>query len=106
MPVIIRTPKAPAEHLVIPFDFAHGLNTGETLTSIVSVTVEVAVGTDAASGSMQTPAAEIEEGGKRALVPVRAGVDGCQYDITVLADTSNPNKRLSITGRLSVKAGA
>lgn len=106
MPIIIKTKKAPAERIVIPFDFEHELSTGETLSSIVSVTVSVYSGTDASVGSMQTPSAAIEEGGKRVLVPLRNGVDGAVYDVTVLADTSNVNKRLSITGRLTVATGA
>jgi hypothetical protein len=88
--------KYDGENIVIPFDFAPGLDAGETIIGIVSVVSSlnsgggaVAIGTTQISGSM-------------ILAPVTGGVSGSSYVIKAIADTSNVNKRLEIVALLPV----
>lgn len=86
----------PGEKLVLTFQFAKGLATGETLVApTVSVTVDY--GTDA------TPSAIIvgsQVSGTDVLVSVAGQKVDVDYHIKVLCTTSNANKKLAVAGVL------
>lgn len=96
--------KDPAEVAVLTFDFSQALDAGETLTAIDSVTVEVSRGVDASSASILSGVAAIAISGLAVTQPVQGGIDGVNYNIKVVADTSNASKRLALTATLPVRS--
>lgn len=91
-------PKAPAAHLVLAFDFAPALTGTEQLTEIVSVDVTVNAGEDPNPASILPPSAVPNIQGAIVAVPVIE--TRASYKITVLVDTTNPYKRLSLSALL------
>lgn len=90
--------KAAASHLVLAFDFSRALGAGETLINIVEIAITVNSGTDPNPYAILSPTAIAGIQDKFVVVPVvetRAG-----YKITVTVDTSNPQKRLSLSALL------
>lgn len=100
----ILSAKDPAERRVVTFDFSLDLAAGETLTALVSRTVEVvAPGADPSATAMLVSDGEADATGKQWLLPVRAGVDIVDYIIQVVVDTNNSNKRLALACKLPVR---
>jgi hypothetical protein len=94
--MITLSSKYDGEHIVASFDFASGLATGETLTSIVSVTASLNSG----SGTITLGTYGIV--GTSISCPISGGVAGSSYVIKAICDTSNVNKRLEIAALLPV----
>jgi hypothetical protein len=99
-------PKDPLAKVLLTFDFTNTLATGETLTSVISVTVTTRSGSDSSPNAILNGAngtASIDATGKLVYVGVQGGIDGCDYAIKVLAQSSNPLKAPVIDGVLSVR---
>lgn len=95
--------KDPHAQLVLGFDMARDLATGETLVTPTAATITVVEGTDPSPGSMANGSPSVS--GTKVLVPVKGGVDGCVYSIEVGCTTSNAAKTLYMTGLLTVREG-
>lgn len=95
-------PKASKAHVVLAFDFAPALVTGETLTNLVGVEVEVNDGKDDNPDGILSPSATPGIQGALVVVPVIETKAG--YKISVTVDTSDPNKRLSVSALLPLLA--
>lgn len=100
----LLTDKDPDEAIVVTFDFSPALDAGETLSSIESVTVEVSAGVDPAPGDILTGQAIITVDSLMVQQPVVGGVNGVNYNIKALAQTSTPSKRLAVTAILPVRS--
>ena len=96
-----RNPKPQAAREVLEFDFSARLAAGETLTGVASVAFAVRAGADASPELLANGAASVA--GATVLVPVKDGVAGVDYAITVVATTSNAAKRPGLTGLLQVR---
>lgn len=92
--------KDAAEKVVLTFDFAPELASGETLSGDPQVSVAALSGTDPVPANLLNGAAEID--GAAVLVPVKDGVRNAQYAVKVVMATSNSKKVLAITGKLYV----
>lgn len=95
-------PKAPKAHVVLSFDFSPALVNGETLTNIVAVDVTVNDGKDDTPDGILSPSATPGIQGNFVVVPVIETKAG--YKIGVTVDTSDPNKRLSVSALLPLLA--
>jgi len=95
-------PKPAKAHVVLSFDMAPGLVDGETLTDLVDVSVAVNDGRDDDPYAILSPTATPGVQDKLVVVPVVDTKAG--YKINVTVDTSNPNKRLSVTALLPLLA--
>lgn len=102
--LMFRSTKHPQAKNVLTFDFSLGLAAGETLTGTPTVTVETLFGTDAAPAALLNGSAVLSTDALSVLVPVKAGVDGVQYKITVVVGTSNTLKTLAMTAALAVRS--
>lgn len=93
--------KRVSEKLVLAFEFLDELATGEALVAVSSTTVKVLDGADATPEQIINGVATIV--GADVLLPVKGGVAGCDYQIEVVATTSNVNKTMARVGRLYVE---
>ena len=94
--------KIASEKLVLPFDFTNGLDTGETVIGPITVNIQVSRGKDATPGAMLNGPAVIDATSKIVFQGVQGGVIGTDYQIEVIAPTSNPKKVLAIKAVLPV----
>jgi hypothetical protein len=94
----------PAEEWPLTFNFANDLATGETLTSIVAVTITLAAGTDPNPTAIANGLAGIDPTNTQVIVPVKAGVLNCDYQILVTVATTNSLKELTCIGILPIRA--
>lgn len=92
------------ENVPLTFDFSAGLAEGETLTTIDSVAIAVSFGTDATPGAVLVGGNSVDASFTKVIVPVKDGVAGCDYDVKVVVNTSNPLKQLALVGVLPVRA--
>lgn len=97
------SPMDPADRGVLTFDFSQRLDAGELLSGAITVTVGMQLGTDATPDAILNGAASFDEASMKVLVPVRDPQPGAQYAIKVIVDTTNPKKRLALTGVLPVE---
>lgn len=97
------SPKAPPEHVVLTFDFTNLLEADETLTDVVSVNVVARVSPDPNPTAILGAGAVIDETGKKFYQPVTGGLNGVDYVIYPLMDTSNPMKRIMFSATLPVR---
>ena len=91
---------------LLQFDFSARLAPGETLASVVSVAVSVSYGTDASPAGILNGAPYLSTDNLSVMVPVQtltAGVSGVDYDIKVIAATTNASKSPGCVGTLSVR---
>lgn len=95
--------KDPSENVVVTFDFSPALVDGEMIDAIVSVTVEVSAGEDASPEDILNGTALVTIDGLAVQQPVTGGLDGVNYSIKALCDTTNPEKRLAVTAILPVR---
>ena len=103
MSLPFKRAKDPHAQIVLGFDMARDLASGETLSTPDAATITVASGTDASPSSMANGSPTVS--GTKVLVPVKGGVDGCVYSIEVGCTTSNASKKLYMTGLLTVREG-
>jgi hypothetical protein len=92
--------KAPAEKLVLTYDFTNELAGDEFLTGEVTVKVTLLRGVDANPAAIQNGLPQVES--KRVLVPIKGGFHNCIYQVEVVAVTNNPRKVLSLAADLPV----
>jgi hypothetical protein len=95
--------KAPSESVVLTFNFAMGLATGETLTGTPTITKSVIWGTDTDAATLVLGSPEFDESTTQVLVPVSAGTDYNDYTVSASCETSNPDKVLTWSGILPVR---
>ena len=95
--------KDPAEIVTLTFDFSLALDTGETITAIDSVTVELVSGVDPSPSAILTGTAAVSLSGVSVAQPVQGGVDCADYSVKVLVSTSNAYKKLALAGILRVR---
>lgn len=95
--------KHPSALLVLTYDFSAQLAVGETLTGTPTVGIAVNYGTDASPNSVINGAANVDVTGKLVLVPVKAGVDQCDYLITVSCASTNSQKAPAMNAILPVR---
>jgi hypothetical protein len=93
--------KDPAEKVALVFDFSAGVADGTESITTVTRTVTVAAGTDTSPSSILNGLASIV--GETVVQPVQAGVSGNDYQIKVVASTTNPNKVLALSAILPVR---
>ena len=96
--------KDPNELIVLTFDFSPGLAAGETLTGTPTVTITTVLGVDATPSSVLAGGNTLGVSNTAVLVPVKAGIDACDYDVVVRCATSNSAKTLVLGGILPVRA--
>mgnify|MGYP000947894944 CR=1 FL=1 len=96
-------PIDPAESVVLTFDFAPALETGETLAGAISTSVSMALGTDATPDRVLNGAAVFAAGNTSVLVPVKGGLVDRDYAIKVVVGTSNPAKVLALVAHLPIR---
>lgn len=110
MTAIPRFPdKDPSEAVVLQFNFGAELLTSETLTGTPTVTVRATLsqvpGTlDPTPTDILNGAAAVDGTGKIALQPVIGGTSLNDYEIKVVANTTNPEKVLAFAATLPVRA--
>lgn len=92
--------KAPAEKVVITFDFNNELAADEFLTGEVNVNITLLRGVDANPAAMRNGEPQVEN--KRVLLPIKGGLNNCMYQVEVVAVTNNPLKVLALAGELPV----
>ena len=118
MSTYFKRPKDPHEKVVLTFNFSGELAAGETLTGTPTVTYATVEGTDASPSSLDNGTGAINAAiitpvvgpdiaiGHAFQQPVQGGLDGCVYSVHVLAQTTNSDKVLAMTGLLRVAEGA
>lgn len=92
-----------AEKDVLTFDFSAGLASGETLSGTPTATVTMYLGVDSSPSQLLNGSVQLDATQKLVLIPVQGRNKGCDYDIKVVAATTNPNKVLAMTGRLHIE---
>lgn len=95
--------KHPTALNVLTYDFNAQLAAGDTLTGSPTVTISVNYGTDPSPNGVLNGAANVDVTGKLVLVPVKAGVDGCDYLITVSCASTNSQKAPAMNAILPVR---
>jgi len=94
--------KDPGEAFPLTFQFSPDLSTGETVATIVDVTVTVLIGTDPSPSAMLAGGNAIDSTQTMVSVPVTGGLNGVDYDFAAKVTTSL-GKTLILAGRLSVR---
>lgn len=92
--------KAPAEKLVLTYDFTNELAADEFLTGEVNVNITLLRGVDANPAAMRNGEPQVEN--KRVLLPIKGGLNNCIYQVEVVAVTNNPLKVLALAAELPV----
>lgn len=100
----LLSPKDPTENVVVTFDYSLALTGNEKLSSIVEITVEVSAGEDPSPGAIIAGPPLINTDQLSLSQPVHLGLDGVNYSIKAVADTTNPDKRLAVTAILPVRS--
>lgn len=93
--------KDPAETKLLRFEFATEIEGGATI-QLLERQISVAQGTDPAAASVLDGSPSIDNTNLYALQRVTGGVDGCDYEIRMLATDSAGLKHL-VVGRLPVR---
>ena len=93
----------PAEAVVVTFDFGLALDTGETLSGVITTTVDVVLGADPAPGTVLNGVATFGAESKTVLVPVKGGLADRDYAIKVVCGTTNPQKTLALVAHLPIR---
>lgn len=96
-------PKFAAEKLVITFDFTSELSTTETLSGVITSTVEVVSGIDAAPSGMLNGAAQFDATAKKVLQGIQGGIPGNKYRIKVISPTTNSQLVLGRSAIISIE---
>lgn len=96
--------KGPAEFVPLTFDFSRDLPAGVTLSGFPTVSFRTVQGDDPSPSRIQQSSAGFDETSTKVVLPVYTGLDGCEYEITVTASTTQPNFVLTLVGILPVRA--
>jgi len=96
--------KDPAESVLLTFNMAPDLATGETLVGAPSVNITVVQGTDASPAGMLTGVAGFDSTKTQVVVPVSGGLSNVFYEVQVTCSTSNFQKKLTLAGILPVRS--
>lgn len=94
---------APNEKRVLTFDFTSDLSDTETLIGSPTVTISVVIGTDSTPSSIQDGEVEFDSTNKMVLFPMQAIIADNDYNITIVANTTNIHKIVSMSGIISIK---
>jgi hypothetical protein len=97
-------PKYTDEKVKLTFDFAPDLPAGVTLQGTPLITITTIQGTDPAPASLANGNAGLDVSATQIIVPVQAGVAGCNYDLHAWCATTDPMLTLSLSAQLSVIA--
>lgn len=93
---------APNEKRVLTFDFTADLSGTEVLTGTPTVTINVVSGTDLSPSSIQDGAVSFDSTNKMVLFPMSAILINNDYNITVVVNTTNTTKVLSLSGIIRI----
>ena len=93
----------PAEAVVVTFDFALALDSGETLSGVITTTVDVVLGADPAPTNVLNGVATFGAEARTVLVPVKGGLADHDYAIKVVCGTTNPQKTLALVAHLPIR---
>lgn len=96
--------KDPAESVMLTFNLAPDLTSGEVLSGTPTVTVSVVQGVDTNPQAIVTGLAGFDSTQSQVVVPVSGGLSGVFYELQVTCATSNFQKRLSLAGVLPVRS--
>jgi hypothetical protein len=96
-------PKDQREHVVLTFDLAGVLAADESLEGPIELTIIATSGTDGAARAVFAGYPAYDMTKRRILMPVQAGVEGCDYYIKIAAATSNRQKYLALAGLLPIR---
>lgn len=96
--------KDPRENVILTFDFSPSLSTGVTLSSIYAYSVLVIFGTDATPTTIWNGTPAIDGTGTKVQIPVTLGNHLADYLISVTAQTTNAQTRLTLSGILPVRS--
>lgn len=96
--------KDPEEKVPLTYDMANGLDSGEVLTGTPTAAISVASGADPSPSLVLNGAPYLDSTTKKIMVPVQGGVDGADYLIKAKCSTNNPNKLLTLSAVLPVRA--
>ena len=99
----VLTHKDPLEEIVMTFDFTPALEDDETIHRVEQISVEVSAGIDPAPQKILTKFPVVSKDGKAVLQPIIGGLDQVNYNVKCVAQTSNPEKTLAVTGILPVR---
>ncbi len=88
-------PKDPAEIKLLRLEYASEVEPGVTLASI-DVQIATVAGVDAAPGNVLDGAIVIDHENLYGLQRIKAGTDGCEYEIRGLATDSNGLQHLVV----------
>ncbi len=97
-----KYPKDPGEAFPLTFEFGPDLSSGETLSTIVGVTVTPVLGTDPTPDAMLAGGNAIDSTKTMVSVPILGGLNDVDYDFACKATTSL-GKTLICAGILSVR---
>ncbi len=95
----------PSEWRVLTFDFTDDLLTTETLTGSIAVSLAVLKGTDPTPAGLLSGSASFDVNNKKVTQAVKGTFEGTTYAIKVVVPTSDPLKKLALTGILPVTQG-
>lgn len=95
--------KDPSEKVVLTFDFSADLASGETLAGSLTTTIACSRGADPTPGSVLNGVSARDATSTQVLVPVQAGLAGCDYTVKVVSATSNVFKVLALAAALPVR---
>ena len=70
---------------------------------VPTVSVELLMGADPAPNSVLNGAASVQPGNKIVLVPVKGGLEDCDYMVKVVSSTTNAAKVLALAAHLPVR---
>ncbi len=96
--------KDPTEKVRLTFNFTPDLPDGVTLAGVQAVSFETKLGTDGSPSAMANGSAGLDVTGKKVIVPVQGGLDGCDYKISVRCSTTDSDLVLELDGILPVRA--
>jgi len=96
--------KLPAEENVLTFNMAPGLLNGNLLSGTPTVTVTTFSGNDASPTLILNGSAQLDSTQTMVLLPVKGGLDFCDYLITVVCNTNVATVELGLQGILPVRA--
>lgn len=96
--------KGPAEQVPLTFDCTIDLLPGETLIGTPTLLgIVTSLGTDPDPALIQNGLPALDPTSMKVILPVKGGLDLCEYDVTILCATSNPLKTLTLIGTLPVR---
>ena len=102
MAIRVFEDKDPSEKVKLAFDFTIDLPAGVTLTGTPVVNVTTVDGIDASPTAILNGAAVFDVTNKKIIQPVRDGLDGVTYNVSVWCATTDAQLALELDGDLPV----